>query len=104
MRPLGPRWILKVVPPPSPPLRSSLQMQGVADMAAVEQQLEGIKDDMEKATLRVINQYYEGRARGAAKADRHRRDRSDGDAQREIAHGRDSMRERVCVRTGDWAG
>lgn len=28
---------------------------------------EGIKDDMEKATLRVINQYYEGRARGAAK-------------------------------------
>lgn len=29
---------------------------------------EGIKDDMEKATLRVINQYFEGRARGAESA------------------------------------
>jgi biopolymer transport protein ExbB len=29
---------------------------------------EGIKDDMEKAALRVINQYYEGRARGAEPA------------------------------------
>ncbi|NKI33652.1 flagellar motor protein MotA [Wenzhouxiangella sp. XN79A] len=29
---------------------------------------EGIKDDMEKAALRVINQYYEGRARGVESA------------------------------------